>query len=158
MQTQSYYERNKDKWIGYKAKNKEWRRANRERLTAYNRQYVLARKERFAALHREWVARNPERRLLAAAKKAAKSIGVPFDLELLDIVIPECCPVLGIPLARGRGTRTANSPSLDRIVPFLGYIKSNVIVVSWRANKIKNDATTSELRKIADFYCHLAKD
>lgn len=43
-----------------------------------------------------------------------------------------------------------NSYSLDRIDPNKGYIKGNIWVISLRANRIKNDATVSELRMIAD--------
>jgi hypothetical protein len=38
---------------------------------------------------------------------------------------------------------------VDRIVPELGYVKGNVIVVSCRANRIKSDATPDELERIA---------
>ena len=47
---------------------------------------------------------------------------------------------------------TDNSPSLDRIVPELGYIPSNVVVISYKANAIKRNATPQEIRRVADFY------
>ena len=111
------------------------------------------------ALKRDYDRRNPERALRAAAKGAAKAKGLPFDLELSDIQIPATCPVLGIELKSGRGLggRLPSSPSLDRIVASLGYTKGNVIVVSWKANKIKSDASVDDLRKIADFYEKLGK-
>jgi hypothetical protein len=59
------------------------------------------------------------------------------------------CPVLGIPLDR---SPRDNTPSLDRIIPARGYVPSNVIVVSLRANQIKGDATVRELLAIARFY------
>ncbi|WP_145960516.1 hypothetical protein [Novosphingobium meiothermophilum] len=46
----------------------------------------------------------------------------------------------------------ANSPSLDRIEPELGYVPGNTIVISNRANRLKSDATIDELRAIASFY------
>lgn len=46
----------------------------------------------------------------------------------------------------------ANSPSLDRIEPDLGYVAGNAIVISNRANRLKSDATIDELRAIASFY------
>jgi hypothetical protein len=45
-----------------------------------------------------------------------------------------------------------NSPSLDRINNNLGYVPGNVIVVSDRANRIKNNATIEELEKIVNYY------
>jgi len=73
---------------------------------------------------------------------------VPFLLTESDIVIPETCPVLGIPLKLGAGDC---SPSLDRIIPDLGYVPGNVVVMSHRANTIKNNATLDELRTIAEW-------
>jgi hypothetical protein len=78
--------------------------------------------------------------------------------EKLDILraldLPDTCPVLGIPLdySFGKVVRNENSPSIDQIKPGEGYQKENMIVISWRANRIKNDGTPEEHRKIADFY------
>lgn len=65
------------------------------------------------------------------------------------------CPVLGIPLFKGTGKLTDNSPTLDRIDSTGGYTKDNVLVVSARANRIKSDATIEELLKVALYYLQL---
>ena len=44
-----------------------------------------------------------------------------------------------------------SSPSLDRVVPSLGYIPSNVAVISHLANRIKNTGTAEQHRRIADW-------
>ena len=92
------------------------------------------------------------------AKQRAKKQRVPFDLDPLymkEIGIPAICPVLGIPINKspgdGSGERSDNSPSLDKFIPSLGYVKGNVHVISWRANRIKNDGTPEEWRKIAEW-------
>lgn len=95
---------------------------------------------------------NPENYMWKAAKSRAKRQGVPFDISVEDIEIPKRCPVLGIKLKMGHGQPTDNSPSLDRIIPALGYVKGNIEVISHRANSIKRDATPEELRMIADYY------
>ena len=89
--------------------------------------------------------------LWAAAKARAMKEGLPFDIDLEDIVIPEVCPVLGIPIEidLGRGRRKGDSPSLDKFVPEKGYTKGNIAVISWRANWLKNNGTTEEWLKIA---------
>lgn len=97
--------------------------------------------------------------LLHRLKSKSKQIGVPFNLEPCDIVVPDVCPVLHIPLSFGKeaddtGWRD-NSPSVDRIVPSLGYVKGNVIVISYRANRIKNDATIDELEQVSTFFKNL---
>jgi hypothetical protein len=91
-------------------------------------------------------------RLLALAKYRARVARLPFDLTYEDIVIPTVCPILGIPLEPSRGRRTANSPSLDRIIGERGYTRGNVLVVSWRANALKGNSTVDELLRIAAAY------
>ncbi|WP_295842584.1 hypothetical protein [uncultured Xanthomonas sp.] len=91
-------------------------------------------------------------RLWSSAKNRARQAGVPFDLEPADVVIPERCPVLDIPLSTECGKRSEGTASIDRIVPSLGYVKGNVVVTSWRANRLKNDASLDELRRLFEFY------
>ena len=86
------------------------------------------------------------------AKYRAAHKGREFTITKEDIVIPERCPLLGIPLVchRGKGSQQGNSPSLDRIDPTKGYIKGNVWVISNRANTLKNDATLTELKTLVE--------
>ena len=158
----SFYENNKHLWLNrYKAKAKEWRAANKEHLSEYQRRYLSSPeiRERMRTWQRNYIANNPERRMVNSAKRRALKLGIPFALSWKDIVIPKLCPVLGIPLVAGKGFRENGSPSLDRIDNDLGYVPGNVIVVSWRANALKRDATIKELQMLADFYSRItAKD
>lgn len=88
------------------------------------------------------------------AKKRAKKQNVPFDIEPSDIIIPEICPAIGIPLIRqrGKGKPSDNSPTLDKIIPEKGYVRDNIIVVSYKANSMKRNATLEEVFMLADFY------
>ncbi|MBT9169104.1 MAG: hypothetical protein DDT19_02456 [Syntrophomonadaceae bacterium] len=92
---------------------------------------------------------DPRILLLANARKRAKKAGVPCTINLQDIVIPDVCPALGILLVRGRGKLCGGSPTLDRIVPSLGYVKGNIAVISHKANSIKQNATASEILSVA---------
>ncbi len=87
------------------------------------------------------------------AKKRSLVSGVPFTLLFSDMpLIPKKCPVLGIPLFVGHvGKKGAihGSPSLDRIRPDDGYVAGNVRVISHRANSLRKDATSDELRKVS---------
>lgn len=87
--------------------------------------------------------------MLYSAKRRAKAEHVPFTLTLGDIIIPKRCPVLGIPLQPGKGCWTANSPSLDRFIPALGYVPSNIEVISQRANMLKHSASFEEIWALA---------
>lgn len=103
--------------------------------------------------------------LFVDAKSRAKKYNMEFTISLEDIVIPDLCPALGIPLERKikrpigitkeekqQGIKyrlNDNSASLDRIDSTKDYIKGNVWVVSARANRIKNNSTPGELELIA---------
>ena len=91
--------------------------------------------------------------LWSSAKERSNKKGIPFDIELSDIIIPEICPVLGIEInpTLGRGGRKNNSASLDKFIPELGYVKGNVQVISWRANRLKSDGLPEEWTKIAEW-------
>lgn len=90
--------------------------------------------------------------ILRAARQRAKLRGLPFSLTIEDLpsTLPETCPVLGIAIYSNVGGRSTkpHSPSLDRIVPTLGYVKGNVRIISHRANELKSNATVDELRLI----------
>lgn len=75
-----------------------------------------------------------------------------FDLDFASIVWPTHCPILGIELDYHAEGKQENSVSFDRVFPDKGYVNDNVIVVSVRANRIKNDATPEELQKLAKYY------
>ncbi len=86
-----------------------------------------------------WRAANPEKKMLLMARQRARAEGLPFDLELVDIVIPETCPVLGTPM---------HKPSLDQVIPRGGYTKKNTWVISMEANRLKQNATVEQLELI----------
>lgn len=91
----------------------------------------------------------PEYHMFTRAKDRAKKSNLEFNIEIKDIVIPDLCPYLNIPLFVGRGRQTDNSPSLDRIDSTKGYIKGNIQVISNKANAMKYSATLEELVKFA---------
>lgn len=109
---------------------------------------------------RNYFKENPSKYLLWGIQGRCSRKGIPFNLTAEDIEIPSHCPILGIPLFRNTGGNkpTGNSPSVDRIVPELGYIKGNIQVISQRANIMKNDANPEELLKFADWVYKNYKD
>jgi len=92
------------------------------------------------------------------AKKAnAIRIGYTWDIDFSDIIWNEECPILGIILDYNAHSIQENSPSFDQIDAGLGYVKGNVHIISWRANRIKNNGTAQEHRQIANYLDNLAK-
>ena len=87
------------------------------------------------------------------AKKRAEEKNLSFDIELSDIIIPKFCPVLGVEFSvskNGKGPGDT-SPSLDRIDSNLGYIKGNIKVISFKANRIKSDAVITDVEKVLEY-------
>jgi len=117
------------------------------------------RKEEAARRRLEQLAKNPNRGLSktqeydlwSAAKERSVRFGREFSIAVSDIVIPKMCPVLGIPLFKGNGKQSGNSPTLDRIDTTRGYTKDNVAVISLRANSLKQDATVEVLEKLIKY-------
>ena len=87
-----------------------------------------------------------------AKMKKAQMTGIPFKLRFEDMYWPEYCPVLGIELNYYRkGRMIDSSPSFDRMDPNQGYTPENTRIISNRANRIKNDGSAEEHRKIAAY-------
>lgn len=98
--------------------------------------------------------------LWTRARLRAQSQGFPFSITHEDIVIPEFCPVLGIKLEHATKETASRgsmggfhdaSPTLDKIIPKLGYVPGNIAVISWRANRLKGDGTAKELQAVAEW-------
>lgn len=104
-----------------------------------------------------YVDLSPEKKLWYSVKTRAKQRNVFFDLKIEDIVIPDMCPALGIPIEPivGKGRidfgKNWNSPTIDRVDPAQGYVPGNIRVISYRANFLKNEATADELEAIARY-------
>ena len=120
---------------------------------------VVARRRRYSKRHPNRVKESQmkqlakfEQRVINRIKSKCKRKGIPFNLDVTDIVPPDTCPVLGIKLVldnRGSGYHS-DSASVDRIDPTKGYTKGNVRVISARANTLKSDATSVELRLVLE--------
>jgi hypothetical protein len=126
-----------------KRKNQQYYRRNREDLLA-----------RANGIHK----RNRDADVigwrLSTTKSAAKKKNLPFNLTREDIVIPELCPVFGTPMTCGGGkTSDRNSvASVDKIIPRLGYVRGNIVIVSFKANRMKSDGTLEEVVALGRFY------
>jgi hypothetical protein len=124
----TYYKENRDKEIARATKN-----INKDRKLTNFKKRGMYRK-------------NPIVYILCGAKARAKEKGLPFNLTHEDIVIPVSCPVFGTLLEIGNGRAHANSPSIDRIIPELGYVKGNIRIISHKANTMRSNATLEDLK------------
>lgn len=110
-----------------------------------------------ARLCRKWRSENPEKTIHSRVKTRAAKTGVLFTLTFDDIKIPEKCPACGTQIVFGGPQQRNTSPSLDRIVPGLGYTPENTIIICFACNRRKNDSTPEQLYAIADYVYRLRK-
>jgi len=94
--------------------------------------------------------------MLYEATKRAKQVGVPctISIEDIDAVWPQdgVCPILNMPMAISDGPNKDLSPSLDRIVPDIGYVRGNIAVISKLANAMKQRETNPAVfRRLAEW-------
>ncbi len=141
---------------------REYTRANKDKINAQRKARREARQKEVNEVRKAWrrTEYGAKYQMFVNARNRARRKGLPFEIELDDIEIPTHCPALGIELiSGGEGGRgpNRNSPSLDRIIPELGYVKGNIVVVSYKANTMKNDATVEELLRVAEFYKNITK-
>ena len=94
---------------------------------------------------REQYIKNIKSEMCSAAKYRAKLKKIDFNISKEDIIINEYCPVLNIPLDR---STKDNVPTLDRLDNSKGYTKDNIVVISFKANRLKNNATVDDISKI----------
>ena len=93
-------------------------------------------------------------RFLSKTKERAAAQNLPHDIDLdyLTSIATDSCPVFGTPFVWGQGNGAhPYRPSVDRIIPELGYVKGNLAFISLKANTIKQDVTEKELYAVADW-------
>lgn len=129
----------------------EYRNKHKDLINKNKRRYFKERmnnvetRESINLNQRERYSKYAVKRLWANAKKRAEVKKLEFNLKLEDIIIPEFCPILTIPIFTGTKNNYKNSPSLDRIDNEKGYVKENIKVISTLANTMKNSATKEQL-------------
>ena len=97
-------------------------------------------------------AESPALAMLRRAQARARKKGFDFALQVSDLEpLPTHCPVFGIELTRGNGQQDPSAFSLDRVDNSRGYVPGNVVVMSYLANRLKNDGTAAQHARIAQW-------
>jgi hypothetical protein len=95
---------------------------------------------------------SPAWAMLRRAQTRARNKGLDFALELSDLEpLPTHCPVFGFALTLGDGHQNPYAYSLDRIDNKRGYVPGNVVVMSYLANRLKNDGTAAQHARLAEW-------
>lgn len=133
----------------YKA-NSDWlKRISSERQAAERASNPSAYAAKNAAIYRKRRKENRSLYLYYSAKKNAKAGGLEFDLEKADFAIPAICVSRLVPLDLEAHGLSDNAPSNDRIDSSKGYIKGNHRIISWLANRLKNNGRARDLNLVA---------
>lgn len=132
--SQEYYQKHKQKCDQNTA---DWRENNPKK----------AREGALRAYYRNWYSA-----LYSRVKRRARKRGIQFEVtrEYVKQLKVDTCPVFGVPLVLEPGVQD-NSPSLDRVIPALGYVEGNLRIISNRANRMKYDGTAAEHEAIAAY-------
>lgn len=158
----------------------KWRQKNRDKIRAYAKSYywsssetknksnaaskswydrnakkVLERTSNYSENNKEkrtgWKSYSIQSQLYYSAKSRAKHLGLPFNIVKEDIIVPSCCPILGVKFTKEKGPTRSLNPSLDRLIPEKGYVKGNIAVISLKANMLKNDMSLETARKLVSY-------
>lgn len=131
------------------------------RRNEYLKDYYQDNKEVYLERSRKYNYKKPSyplQSMLNSARRRAEKLNLPFNLELKHLKVPEYCPILGIKLEHSKGGVSDGSPSLDRVIPSIGYVLGNVQIISNKANIMKSNAYPDELLKFADWVYKNFKD
>lgn len=159
-----WYIENKERLLArkrvYNAENRErtakrqkaWKDANKERLAESQKSWRIKNKDKHKEYLKSYRAteHGHAKELVTAARCRAKKHSIPCNITVDDLHFPTHCPILGIVLSRGDGKAANNSYSIDRIIPELGYVKGNVMIISHLANVMKNSASKEMLLKFCE--------
>jgi hypothetical protein len=127
-----------------RAARAHWRKSNADKIREQRNEH----RRLFGRPWKTWTVKN--------ARIRGRKAGMKSTITVADLHWPTHCPVLGIklfyPMRNGEiGKARPDLPTLDRWDNTKGYVPGNVYVISMRANALKSNATSAELRKIADY-------
>lgn len=125
--------------------------AGRQSALKRRKKYYYDNPTRVKETSRKTRIKNKEKLLFRSARYRAEQKNIDFDISIDDIIIPNVCPILGIPIYRDAKLNKDNSPSIDRIDNSKGYIKGNICVISYKANTLKSFGTIEEFYKIIEY-------
>jgi hypothetical protein len=157
--------------------------ADRDKRIEYMRQYYINNKEKYRGYD---LKRKPKRDIYNKKYQKSiqdinkhSDIGIPFLMkklramksrhdsvtltpeELLELIPKDLkCPVFETKFTFGMQPASLDKQramTVDRIDNTKGYHKDNVVIISFKANAMKNSATLKELYQVADFYYELEK-
>jgi len=156
VRMKNYYEANHD---AVRNQAKEHRKTHGERLRVIDRaRWVGKRRDQANALRKisgqEARLDEPWKPLLKGARERARRKNVPYSLteEWANASWTGRCAVTNLEFRLGLRESGPKffSPSIDRIVPALGYVPDNCRFILWAVNAMKYDGTDADMYALAE--------
>lgn len=152
-----YFQRNRETVL---RKATEWRDTpeRRAEAAAASRAWHAVNKEHANPRRKERIAVQrttyPWQTLIHSAKARAAKQGLPFDLtdEWGANTWTGVCALTKLPFMLGirRPVSRTFAPSIDKIIPSLGYVRGNCRFVLWAVNAFKYDGTDDDMYRVAE--------
>ena len=151
-----YYQENKDTVL------KDYYQRNKESIAKQSKKYYQENKEKIVKRAKEHKQRNPllsqSQILCGSARGRSRKNKTPIDLDFISkpnimewLKHQSRCELCNIEFSigyKGKSGGRSNSPSLDRLIPSLGYVPGNVSLICFRCNAKKSDATFEEYERM----------
>lgn len=123
-------------------RHRKWYANNKDKARARHFRWASKNRDHLSRKHKEWYMKNRGAALVNSAKRRSIKAGIPFDLdghidEIQRRIDAGVCELTGIAFDMTKDDRIRvrpNAPSIDRIIPDLGYVINNVRVVAMAAN------------------------
>lgn len=124
------------------------------------------RKEKARAAHRKWKAkhcrkdyyksydakRSIAKKLYRSSKDRARQHNIPHTISPDDIIVPETCPICNTEMRPAKnGGGSSISPTLDKVIPEIGYVQGNIAVICKRCNSTKGNGSADLHRRISAY-------
>lgn len=140
--------------------SKKWKTANPDKakrsLYQWRKKNPVAYKKLYLKYREKHPLRYRATRLVKTARANAIQKKVPFNLTLqfvFDKMKSGLCEETGLKFVISKDVRNPFSPSIDKIIPSLGYIEGNVRIILWALNAFKSNYSDAEIYPIAKAFC-----
>jgi hypothetical protein len=125
-----------------------------EQKKILNRQICESEARRWEENRRREMVTNLRNSVESLRRKGGRRSHIECTITEYDLLDPDYCPVfpwieLHYP---GEYHLDPAGATIDRYNHNKGYVPGNVLVVSWRANTLRKDASDEELRALADYW------
>ena len=100
-----------------------------------------------------WVKQNEASRIVTQVHTRARRRGLPYGLSVEWVksrLADGFCEVTGLKFETGAGLNDPMCPTVDRIVPALGYVDSNCRMVVWIFNRARGPWADADVLKMAE--------